>query len=93
MIPAGRRFVRIDGQYALVKGDPELQPIVGCANAGFTIKPCNITLKGQGYSAFVRIGGQPVCLDTLSGLTDGTPPGIVRYTVVDARQHFVEATA
>jgi hypothetical protein len=35
----------------------------------------------EGYSAFVTIDGKPVCLDSLQGLTDGTPPGTVKYKV------------
>jgi len=36
-----------------------------------------------GYSDFISIDGKHVTLDSLSGLTDGTPPGIVKYKVND----------
>ena len=47
----------------------------------------------QGYSAFISIDGHAVCLDNLWGFTDGTPPGIVKYNVVDPAQQFVESAA
>ena len=41
----------------------------------------------------VFIDGRPVCLDTVTGMTDGTPPGVVKYIVVDPAQDFVEGAA
>lgn len=83
-------WVTIDGRKVLVQADPEGRPIAGCPNVGATIKPCTSTLAVErGYSAFVRVDGRPVCLDTVEGLTDGTPPGIVKYNVASAGQAFV----
>jgi hypothetical protein len=98
LVLSTQELVRIGGKFVLVggliKGDPEFQPIVGCPNMGLTIKPCTQTLKVKtGYSKFIFINGRPVCLDTLSGLTDGTPPGVVNFRVVHAGQNFVEAQA
>ena len=98
LIIATQQLVRIDGRYVLVgglpKGDPEFQPIAGCPNFGLTIKPCTFSLKVmRGYSSFIFINGRPICLDTISGLTDGTPPGVVKYEVVQPGQVFVEAQA
>ena len=68
-------LVKIDGDRVLVQSDPERKPITGCSNVGPTIKPCTLTLKvSEGYSALVRIDARPVCLDTVTGNTDGTPP-------------------
>lgn len=96
LILATQRLVRINGRAVLVgglpKGDPEFQPILGCPNFGMTVKPCTLSLKVKaGYSTFIFINGRPVCLDTISGLTDGTPPGVVNYQVVQPGQFFVEA--
>lgn len=83
-------LVTIGGRRVLVDNDPENRPIVACPNVGATIKPCQLTLPVQeGYSAWIRIGGRRVCLDTVTGLTDGTPPGTVRYKVRRAGQDFV----
>jgi hypothetical protein len=43
----------------------------------------------EGYSSFVRINGRAVCLDTVTGFTDGTPPGVVKYIVRHPGQKFV----
>lgn len=74
--------VTVNGRRVLVEKDPEARPIVGCPNVGATIKPCLATLAVQaGYSDWIRIDGRRVCLDTVTGLTDGTPPGVVKYNV------------
>ena len=85
-----QNLVTIGGRQVLVEQDPEGRPIAGCPNIGATIKPCLLTLRAQaGYSGWVRIDGKGVCLDTVSGLTDGTPPGVVKYEVRSAGQSFV----
>lgn len=84
-------LVTIDGRPVLVEPDPEGRLILGCSNIGALIKPCTSTLTvSVGYSGLLSIDGQHVCLDTVTGLTDGTPPGIVRYKVVDPGQNWVE---
>jgi hypothetical protein len=77
---ASQTWVTIAGRPVLVQADPEGRPIVGCPNIGPTIKPCTTTLKVQaGYSTWIRVDGKPVVLDIVTGLTDGTPPGVVKY--------------
>lgn len=89
-IHAGQGWVRIGGRRVLVEQDPEGCTLSGCPNYGPTIKPCTTTLAVQtGYSALVRIDGRRVCLDAVIGLTDGTPPGTVKYRVRSPGQHFV----
>lgn len=88
-----QRLVTIDGVPVLVEIDPEGRPIVGCPNmvvpAG--IKPCLFTLKvTAGYSDFLRIDGRRACLDSVTGFTDGTPPGVHKYHVRDPGQAWVE---
>jgi hypothetical protein len=83
-------LVFVEGRKVLVDDNPEGRPIKGCPNIGATIKPCLLTLKVDvGYSQWLRIAGQRVCLDSVSGLTDGTPPGVVEYKVRSAGQPFV----
>lgn len=89
-IVASQDWVRINGRRVLVRKDPEGRGIAGCPNYGPTIKPCTTTLAVQtGYSAFIHIDGKPVCLNSLTGLTDGTPPGSVKYDVRDSGQDLV----
>lgn len=87
-------WVTIEGRKVLVRADPEGRPIAGCPNVGATIKPCTATLAVQrGYSSFMRVDGRPVCLDTVEGLTDGTPPGVVKYNVANPGQALVSGDA
>ena len=89
-IEATQSLVTINGRQALVETNPESRRIKGCPNIGATIKPCQNTLRVQtGYSDFIRIDGKRICLDSVEGLTDGTPPGTVNYRVRDPGQSFV----
>ncbi len=87
-------LVRIDGHKVLVDNDPETRSIGGCPNIGATIKPCQQSLRVQvGYSTWVKIDGHKVCLDTVKGLTDGTPPGTVEYKVRRPGQKLVDSSS
>ncbi|TQS43385.1 hypothetical protein [Cryptosporangium phraense] len=89
---ASQTWVTVAGVPVLVGDDPVGRTIDGCPHAGPTIKPCARTLEvSTGHSALVRVDGAPVVLDVLAGLTDGTPPGLVRYTVRKVGQAFVSA--
>jgi hypothetical protein len=94
MILASQGLVTIAGRKVLVETDPEGKLIASCPNVGPTIKPCTNTLKVQtGYSTFMRVDGRRICLDTVTGLTDGTPPGVVTYHVVRPGQDLVAGNA
>jgi len=85
-------WVTVSGVPVLVDNDPEGRRIVACPNYGPTMKPCAKTLRvAVGYSQWIRIGGQSVVLSHLDGLTDGTVPGTVHYTVRDPGQSLVRA--
>jgi hypothetical protein len=89
-----QKLVSIDGSVVLVDNDPEGRPISLCPNIGLTIKPCTTTLKVTvGYSTFLKIDGHKIALDTVLGLTDGTPPGVVQYKVRLAGQALVAGSA
>ncbi len=89
-IKATQDLVTIEKRRMLVENDPEGRSIARCPNVGATIKPCQKTLKvKQGYSDFICIDGKRVCLDTVTGLTDGTPPGTVQYKVRKPGQDLV----
>jgi hypothetical protein len=89
-----QQLVTIDDRKVLVDNDPEMRSISRCPNIGVTIKPCQTTLKVKvGYSTFVRIDGRKVALDSVRGLTDGTPPGIVEYKVRRPGQGLVASAS
>lgn len=93
-IAPSQDWVRIDGRRVLVEDDPENRGVSGCPNYGPTIKPCTHTLRvKQGYSDLLRIGGKRACLDAVSGLTDGTPPGTVDYVVRAPGQDWIDEAA
>jgi hypothetical protein len=85
-------WVTVAQRRVLVAGDPENRSLSGCPNRNVFLGliPCTTTLAvKQGYSSFVRIDGLPICLDTVSGLTNGTPPATVNYTVKNPGQTLV----
>lgn len=89
---ASQHWVRVDGRDVLVDNDPEGRKIAGCPNIGPTMKPCIKTLAvAEGYSTYIRVGGHPVVLSNLDGLTDGTLPGTVHYDVRQPGQTIVGA--
>jgi hypothetical protein len=73
--------------------EPDLvgSPIVGCAQAPSpSTKPCTTvvsTLPGS-TSLKALVGGRPAYVATLSGITDGVPPGAIM--VVDPGQTTVQ---
>lgn len=84
--------VTAGGGAIMREGDLIGAPIIGCAQAPSTnTKPCTMvvsTLPG-GSAPKVSVGGMPAHLDTLSGVTDGVPPGTI--SVVSAGQTTVSA--
>jgi hypothetical protein len=88
-LEVSQSWVTIGRRRVLVATDPEGRSIAGCpsTNPLLGLVPCKTTLRvTQGYSSFIRIDGHPVCLGTVTGLTTGTPPGLVKYTVKDPGQ-------
>lgn len=90
-LQSSQSFVRVAGGLVLVGNNPSNQPIAGCSNLAPTIKPCTRTINVEdGKSSLVYIGGKPVCMDTIVGGTDGTPPSATKYRVRFAGQVFVD---
>jgi len=88
-IQATQELVTIGGRKVLVEKDPVGRTISGCPSV-VPFKPCLVTLAVQkGYSEFIRVENRRLCLDTVTGFTDGTPPGVVMYVVRTAGQTFV----
>jgi hypothetical protein len=89
-IAPSQNLVTIEGQAVLVATDPAGKVIAGCPNAALPSRPCLNTLAVRsGYSELLRIEERAVCLDTITGRTDGTPPGVVDYTVARPGQTLV----
>lgn len=87
-----QRWVTVGAEPVLVDNDPQGRNIGGCPNIGPTMKPCAKTLRvAKGYSTWLKVDGHAVVLDTLDGLTDGTVPGTVHYSVRMPGQNFVSA--
>ena len=83
-------FVTIEKRRILVEADPVGRDIKGCPVVPPIGRPCVTTLiVHTGYSDWLRVGGKRICLDTITGFTDGTPPGVVKYKVNFAGQEFV----
>ena len=83
-------LVTVAGRAVLVDDNPEQRRIAGCPSIGAGIRPCLTTLAVRtGYAEWIRIEGRRVCLDTVAGLTDGTPPGAVEYKVRSPGQDVV----
>ena len=91
LIP-GQEKVVIEGGPILCEPDLIGAAILGCTQpASPSSKPCTqvVSIMPGSTSAKVTAAGRPVYLSTLSGMTDGVPPGIV--SVSDAGQTSVEA--
>jgi hypothetical protein len=90
-----QKLVRVDERIVLVDNDPEGRDIDRCPNRNLAgMKPCLKTLKVRaGYSTLMRIDGKAICLETISGLTNGSPPGTVEYLVRKPGQELVTGSA
>lgn len=89
-IASTQEWVTVESRRVLIEANPEGRSITGCPNVGPTIKPCGATMAVRaGYSDLLHIDGKRICLDTVTGLTDGTPPGVVKYQVLTPGQAFI----
>lgn len=88
LVPS-QSWVRVEGKPLLVKPDPVGRPIKMCPNLTVVTKPCTSTLRvRRGYSSFIAIDGQRLCLRSVTGATDGTG-GIFTYKVNNPGQQLV----
>lgn len=86
-----QELVTIDGKRILVETDPEGCSISGCPlTVLIGVPACKNTLNvHEGYSEFIRIDDRRICLDTVTGFTDGQPAGTIMYKVRSPGQEFV----
>jgi hypothetical protein len=80
MLVPRQTTVTISGNPVLREGDLSGAPIVGCAQPPSPgTKPCTVVISTLPGSASTRVtaAGLPVLLATLTGMTDGVPPGTI----------------
>jgi hypothetical protein len=80
MLAPKQTKVLVGGAPALGIMDVAATPIVGCPQIGLGIKPCTMLISaipGVSTSPKVMVMGQPALVQTITGLTDGVPPGTV----------------
>ena len=81
VVKARQDWVYIDGVRVLVATDPEQKRINTCNWVGPGQTPCTLSLTvTDGYSSLIRIDDNRVCLDTVTGPTNGSP-GTFSYSV------------
>jgi hypothetical protein len=91
---SSQQLVTSQGSLLLVADDPVGRTVVACPNYGTNVKVCTSTVNVQtGYSSLVSIDGHAVCLDTLTGQTDGLDAGAVLYHVSKAVQTLVDVAS
>ena len=85
--------VMAGGSPIMCEGDLNGAPIAGCAQpASVSSKPCTTvisTIPGVSSNPRVTIGGKPVLIQVLQGMTDGVPPGTIQCA--NAGQVVVQA--
>jgi len=82
VLPAGARKLTVDGQSVLAGAD-----LIGAQIPCTDPKPCGaIATIGAGLAGTLRVGGEPVALDTANGTT-----AFATWRVVSAGQTKLEA--
>jgi hypothetical protein len=91
-VQASQRQLVVDGQPVLVRADLLAATVSGCPNTGPGLKPCTlVTNIAAGLAVTLRVGAEPVALETAYGATDAVPqPAFWRVTA--ANQTKLEAT-
>lgn len=95
-VHVSQNFVRINGGKVNLEGDTENCSVnsLSCAiitDPSKNLFPCKQTkAETGGYSSFVTIEGQRICLDSVTGETISNPEGGT-YSVRNPGQRFVSA--
>jgi len=80
--------LRVDGAPVLTGDDVQQATIVDCGNKAPGQAPCTTVISVSGLATKLRVDGQFVVTDSISGTTGGTPPGtIVAGAVILDRLH------
>ena len=85
-------IVQAQGGMVMCEGDLIGSPIIGCLQPPSPgSKPCTLVVSALpgGSNPKVLVGGRPAHIATVTGMTDGVPPGVI--TVVQPGQATVQA--
>ena len=92
--------LKVSNNPVLVKASISGKSISGCATpaasdpSGPTAKPCTtVSSVGSGEATKLKVNGQAVMLDTLSGTTDGMAAKITPQTLLSATAGHTKLTA
>jgi hypothetical protein len=74
---SGQSKLKVSGSPVLVLSGIQGKTITGClvADSSSTVK-CKSVKSASGTAAKLNVGGAAVALDTLTGLSEGTPPAL-----------------
>jgi hypothetical protein len=93
-VTTSQSLVTIGHRIVLVEPDPQGRKIDRCPMRGLNVKECSQTLAVEkGYSTLLRIDGHRICLDSVTGKTNGTAPGLINYVVRHPGQDIVSEAA
>jgi hypothetical protein len=82
--------LRVDGARVLVETGIAGKTISNCTQTGGPPTPCSAVVAiTSGRATKLTAGGQPVMLDTLTGTTNGGPPGALSATAGQSRMTAV----
>lgn len=86
-VSAGQSKLSIGGAAVLVAGDLDGRPIAGCPQPNI---PCTAVTSVSGVPSRLSVGGAAALLDTITGTTNGSPPGAL--VVLSPGQKTMHAT-
>jgi hypothetical protein len=95
-LTAGQSKLRVNGERVLIEGDLSGAMIAGCktvADPNSKTAPClSISSVINGVATKLKVSGQRVLLETITGLTDGTLSGTPQsWSVQSAGQSKLQA--
>ena len=93
VITPSQELLAVDGQSVLVSADLRAAAILACQNIGAGLTPCTkVQSVDGGLAAHLKVGDDQVVLETVVGLTDGTPqPPLPQRLVSEVNQTKLEA--
>ena len=92
-LKASQHKLKVDGKAVILQSDLIGAAVNNCPNKGPGLVPCTaVTSIITGISTELMVDGQPVMLETATGLTNATPPAPVMWQVQSAGQTKLTAS-